>query len=333
MKPKSRTRKTKPQGNYIDAFVKNMFGRVLVFADFLRNYADPKFVAAIDVSKITPAPTHYTGRDGDERIVDLVFRCPLKNGDGSLMAVIIFEHNSHSLKHIPRKLHKYISAIWDAETKEGKPLSAPYFLVLRTGKKPHRSRYPTMADSLPKDGDGEPVGKTVEVTYDVVDLPAWDFDKLTGGAVLRSALMMLHTTTGGHLDDFPKALLPLLELPEGKRVEITKELLDFATKVFAANSRKLDTAAVGAVVESIFKGKGQKMMKTIFEEREDIGEARGIVKGEAKMVINALRTRFGKVLKSIEKAILEMSDSIALESLHAQAIQSDTLEEFAEGLV
>jgi len=46
--------------------------------------------------------------------------------------------------------------------------------------------------------------------------------------------------TGGNLDDFPKALLPLLELPEGKRVEVTKELLDFAAKAFAANSRKLD---------------------------------------------------------------------------------------------
>ena len=59
MKPKPPTRKTQSQGNYIDAFVKNMFGRVLVFADFLRHYADPKFVVAIDLGKIMPAPTHY----------------------------------------------------------------------------------------------------------------------------------------------------------------------------------------------------------------------------------------------------------------------------------
>ena len=111
MKPETPVRQNKPQGNYIDVFVKNMFGRVLVFADFLRNYADPKFVAAIDLGKIIPAPTHYIGKDGDERIVDLVFRCPLKNGNGSLMAVIVFEHQSSSLKKIPRKLLKYISAV------------------------------------------------------------------------------------------------------------------------------------------------------------------------------------------------------------------------------
>jgi hypothetical protein len=34
----------------------------------------------------------------------------------------------------------------------------------------------------------------------------------------------------------------------------------------------------------------------------------------------------------VEKAILAMSDPIALESLLAQAIQSDTMDEFAEAL-
>jgi hypothetical protein len=267
----------KAPGNYIDGFVKKMFGQVLVFIDFLLHYADPQFVAEIDVNRIQPAPTHYFGQKGDERIVDLIFQCPLKSGDGSLMADIIFEHESkNSLKEIPQKLIRYISAIWDAEKKAGKKLSAPYFIVLRTGKKPYRGRmYPKMSDSLPKGQDGKPIGKTVEVDFDVVDLPAWDFDKIIGGAVLRSALMMLHTTAGGRLDEFPKALLPLLELPEGERIEVTKELLDFVAKAFAANNRKLDTTTVNAAVESIFKGKGQKMMKTIFEEQQDIGRAEG----------------------------------------------------------
>ena len=74
-----------------------MFGRVLVFVDFLQNYADQNFVSEIDIDKIEPAPTHYLGGKGDERIIDLVWRCPLKVGNGSLMAVIIFEHESKRL--------------------------------------------------------------------------------------------------------------------------------------------------------------------------------------------------------------------------------------------
>jgi hypothetical protein len=166
-------RKPKSTGNYIDGFVKKMFGQVLVFVDFLTHYADPKFVSQIDLKKLRPAPTHYIGAKGDERIVDLVFQTPLKNGDGRLTAVIIFEHQSTSLNAIPEKLIRYISAIWDAERKGGKRvLSAPYFLVLRTGKKPHRKPHPTLAAVLPKDSDGKPLGHVPDIKYKVVDLPA-----------------------------------------------------------------------------------------------------------------------------------------------------------------
>jgi len=45
LKSESPIRQNKPQGNYIDSFVKSMFGQTLVFTDFLKNYAAPKFVA------------------------------------------------------------------------------------------------------------------------------------------------------------------------------------------------------------------------------------------------------------------------------------------------
>ena len=338
-KPSS-TRKSEPkqQGNYIDAFVKRMFVQTVVFVDFLLNYADSKFVAEVDVTKIQPAPTHYIGQKGDERIIDLVFQCPLKNGDGSLMAVIVFEHQSKSLKEIPQKLQKYISAIWDAEKKENKPLSAPYFIVLRTGKKPHRGGYPTMADLLPKGSDGKPLGHVPEIKYDVVDLPAWDFGKLIGGAVLRLVLGMLHKMTGGNLDEFPEALRLLSDITdEEQQVELTKELMDFVAKAFQANNRLLDKATVAKVLNPIFRGREIAMIKTIFEEREDIGEARGIAIGETRgevkaarnLVLKALRKKFGKIPKKIEQAILVMSDPIALESLLEHVFDCKTLDEFA----
>jgi hypothetical protein len=324
-----------------------MFGRVLFFADFLVNYADPKFVAEIDLKKIKPAPTHYIGQKGDERITDLVFQCPLnsasvKGDNGSLMVVIVFEHQGGNLKKIPRKLHKYISAIWDAETKEGKTvLSAPYFIVLRTAKKPHRGRYPIMSDSLPKGQDGKPVGKTVEIDYDVVDLPAWDFNKLVGGAVLRLAMGMLHKMTGGAEDEFPVALLPLREIAdEEQRIELTKELLEFADKAFAAHNRRLDKAQVGEALKPIFRDKEKTMIKGIFEETYDegvaVGKAEGVAEGEAKagrnMVLTFLRAKFSRVPKEVERAIRAMNDPTALESWAAHAATCQTMDEFARAL-
>jgi len=64
------------------------------------------------------------------------------------------------------------------------------------------------------------------------------------------------------------------------------------------------------------------MIKTIFEEREDIGEARCVARGKAEgkaeaggdMVLTVRRARFKKIPKDVEKAILAITDSIALKS-------------------
>jgi len=326
-----KTRKSEPkkQGNIYDAFAKQMLGRIVVFADFLQNYADPQFVKEIDLDNIQSAPTHYFGKGGTEQIMDLIFQCPLKNKNGgSLMAVVIFEHQSGSLKKIPHKLLKYIASIWDAELKAGKrSLSAPYFIVLRTGKKPHRERLPKVSDLLPKGEDGKPLGKTVEIDYDIVDLPAWNFNELVGGTVVRLVLGMLHKMAGGNLDDLPAALRPLLEITDpAQRIDLAKDVMPFAAKVFAANDRHLDEVLLDEILNPIFKGKEQAMRKTIFEEREEIGE----IKAGRNMVLAVLRARFKKVPKGIEQAIRQMNDPIALESRAADAATCQSLEEFAQ---
>ncbi|MCL2006158.1 MAG: Rpn family recombination-promoting nuclease/putative transposase [Planctomycetaceae bacterium] len=328
--------KVKP-GNVFDAFTKQMFGRVVVFADFLAHYADPMFVDEIDLNKIKPAPTHYIGKDGSERIADLIFQCPLKGG-GNLMAVIVFEHQSGNLKKVPNKLLKYISAIWDAETKEGKKvLSAPYFIVLRTARKPYRKAFPKMSDSLPKRRDGKPLGKLVEIEYDVVDLPAWDFHELVGGTVLRLALGILHKMTGGAEDEFPEALLPLREISDsGQKIELTQELLLFVGKALSAHNRRLEEAAVGEALKPIFQDKEKTMIKSFFEEREDIAEARGEAKGKTEgkteAVLTCLRARFHRIPKGTEKVILQMKDPTALDSWIAHAATCQSIDEFAKAL-
>jgi len=60
------------------------------------------------------------------------------------------------------------------------------------------------------------------------------------------------------------------------------------------------------------------MIKTIFEEREDIGEARGIprgiARGKAEAILTILQTRFKKVPKDIENAVRRINDLVALDS-------------------
>jgi len=345
---KQKPNNPKSQGNIYDAFVKRMFGRILVFIDFLTHYGDSGFVAEIDLKRIKQAPTHYIGKLGDERIVDLVFQCPLKNGRGNMMAVILFEHQSGRLKMLPQKLLKYISAIWDAEMKEGKKiLSAPYFIVLRTAKKTFRGRLPKTSDVLPKGQNGKPLGHVPEILYDLVDLPAWDFNKLVGGPVLRLALGILKKMIEGAEDEFSEALLPLLEITdEEQKIEITKELLQFVVKAFAAHNRRLDATKVDEALKPVFKER--TMIRTIFEEKYDEGFAVGIAEGEAKgkaegtaegevrkgrnMLLAFLRAKFHKIPKDVENTIRKMTDSTAMESWAQHAASCQSMAEFAKAI-
>ncbi|GHT45294.1 hypothetical protein FACS189454_04530 [Planctomycetales bacterium] len=337
----SKQDKPKP-GNIYDAFVKLFFSWVVVFADFLRHYGNQKFVAEVNLSKIRLAPTHYLGKDGDERIVDLVFQCPLKHGEGVLTAVIVFEHQSGSLNKIPAKLLKYISAIWDAETKDGKKvLSAPYFIVLRTGKRPLKGRKPKMADFVAKSKSGTPLGMVPEIDYDVVDLPAQDFSTLTGSAVLRLALGILKKTVEGLEDEFNEAMLPLAEIAdEEERAELTKEILNYVAKVMAVHNKRLDDEKIKEALKPVFHERTENMVKTIFEEKYLEGEAKGkaegrvegIVQGEARgaalSVQSVLNARFHTITSKVQKQLSAITDVSKLENLVGQAAVCPSLKDF-----
>ena len=66
------------------------------------------------------------------------------------------------------------------------------------------------------------------------------------------------------------------------------------------------------------------MIKTIFEEREEIGG----VKASREIILESIRERFGKVPKNIERAVNQMNDPIALKSLAVRSASCKTLAEF-----
>ena len=74
------------------------------------------------------------------------------------------------------------------------------------------------------------------------------------------------------------------------------------------------------------------MAMTTAQELIREGRVEGKAEAGRGMVLTFLRAKFGKVPNGIERAICQMNDSIALESLAAHAAHSKTLDEFAEAL-
>ena len=116
----------------------------------------------------------------------------------------------------------------------------------------------------------------------------------------------------------------------GKRIDLAKDMLPFVTKVFAVKGRHLDVEQIDELLAPIFTGKEREMIKTVFEEKVDEGIAIGEVKAARNLVLKAIRTKFKKVPKHVERAVLAKTDVIVLESLLEQVFRCDSLDEFAE---
>ncbi len=117
---------------------------------------------------------------------------------------------------------------------------------------------------------------------------------------------------------------------EGTQVKLTKELLEFVAKAMAAHNRRLDEEMVHKALKPVFQNREKAMIKTIFEEREEIGEARGKAEVGARAVLTVLNAQFGTVPKTVADRMMAMVDPIALDSLTAHAATCQTLDDFVK---
>ncbi|GHT40475.1 hypothetical protein FACS189443_0870 [Planctomycetales bacterium] len=202
-----------------------------------------------------------------------------------------------------------------------------------------------MADFVAKSKNGTPLGMVPEIDYDVVDLPAQDFSKLTGNAVLRLALGILKKTVEGLEDEFNEAMLPLAEIAdEEERVELTKEIIVFIAKVMAVHNKRLDDEKVKKALKPVFHERTENMVKTIFEEKYDAGRAEGVAEaekmrkpiwiaegraeGQALSILSFLQARFEMIPVKLQKRLVAITDLARLESLTRQAAVCPSLKDF-----
>jgi hypothetical protein len=102
------------------------------------------------------------------------------------------------------------------------------------------------------------------------------------------------------------------------------------------NARHLRKQSWGVLVNTFKEVTGDEDMPTMVEiwKAEGIaeGEARGEAKAGKEIILESLLDRFGKVPKSIERAINQTNDPIALKSLAVRIGSCKTLDEFAAEL-
>ena len=147
-------------------------------------------------------------------------------------------------------------------------------------------------------------------------------------------------------DTSPTQILVSTELPEEENVWLTSLRKDLTEEQInrvwaAAEGREGVDAYLYAIVEAnipameelfMQKKKGvilSEKLDAYFTERLAIPRE---VEARRNMILEFLRGRFGRIPKNIEKAVNQMNDPIALQSLAARTGSCTTLDEFAAEL-
>ncbi|MDR2437807.1 MAG: Rpn family recombination-promoting nuclease/putative transposase [Planctomycetaceae bacterium] len=343
-----KTPPSQKSGNIFDRFIRQMFERITIFTDFLYHYASPNLLAAIDLTQVTPFPTHSFDRNTKERIADLIFLCGLKNQSGQIGVIIVFEHAGGSIHFLPKRLLEYLIGAWNiiaGDERKKILLPSPYFIVVRTGKKPkrkHKIKYQKTSNMCVK-VEGLTMVNQLDFDYDVVYLPDIELDNLLGSPLLKTTLGVAKVLTEGHPEYFSDALLPLknyLDYDEKRRV------VNLALELFAnflrARHEKPNINDLDRVLSPIFnEQEKQNMITTIFEDKflegkiegKMEGKIEGIAMGKAEAILDILKMRFKKsVPRSINNKVLSIRDSIVLASLTESAITCQSLKDFSEDL-
>jgi len=148
----------------------------------------------------------------------------------------------------------------------------------------------------------------------------------------------------------PTQILVSEELPEednfwltSLRKDLTAEQIDRV--LAAADGRARVDAYLYAIVEANAETIGEQFMRRkkegvifsetldgFFRERYAPLIAEGRAEAGREIILESIRDRFGKVPKSIERAIRQMNDPIALKSLAVRTASCKTLDEFSEEL-
>ena len=301
-----------------------------LMADLLQRYPknpeDRQKIALLDLTKLVcKDPVTVNDRLVEGR-GDLQFSTAFKGSDREANVYVFFEHQSkkdanfrlRGLNYIIRKYNLF----WEI-TKGQEKFPYPIVVVLYHGMTPW-GHVPEM-DDLIEIVQGMQTG-LLKYTLILIDISPLMQDEFTGHPVLQVVLEMLQLASRNELaENLDRVMARLKSVSDDPR--IYSWLTSFAQYVLATTTLEKEEVAK-TFTQVVSKEEVYNMVMTTAERLFTDGK----VENGRSMVLRALREKFKTVPEDVERAVNQKGDPIVLESLLAQVIGSNTLEEFAETL-
>jgi len=303
-------------------------------ASLLTNYVESGIIELLDLKRLRCESPVDVDKNLVEIIGDLRYSTVFKNTGQQSNVFVFLEHQStrddlmsfRALKQVVNAFQQYIDT---AEQKGGQPTSLPFpiVVILYHGKRPW-GKLKRMRDMI--DNVSAFAGDVLDFPIFLIDLSRIPPEQLKGHPALQALLELLQLASEGKLETgFDRVTSRLSAVRNDPRAPGWM-------KAFVKYTISLCRIGREVIYQSFLKilneKEARKMATSTMQELMLEGKAEGKAEAGRNMVLKALRTKFKKVPKEIEKAVLGKSDSIALESLLEQVFHCDTLDEFAEGL-
>ena len=317
----------------------------------------------IDTELMTDLLVHYPQKDVDRKAVglldlkylkcrspvaidknlvegrgDLRFATTFKGSKRQSNVFLLLEHQSAIDADFRFRGLKYIILEYDEfrrETKGKKKFPYPIIVVLYHGKVPWKTLLEM--DDLIEMAPGAETG-LLRYPLILIDISVIPKEKFVGHPALRALLETLQRASEGKLlkefDRITDYFKPIKGDPRTR--DWLHSLARYAMSVTKIGTKIGRELIVKAFSKILSEKEADDMTRTMAEELILEGETRGKAKwkaeGKTEAVLTVLRTRFNRVPKDVEKAILQMTDPIALDSWTAQAASCQSMREFAEAV-
>jgi hypothetical protein len=326
MTPMERHKLNNPHDLLARRFLCNTEWMAELLQRYLKNLDDQQIIALLDLTRLVcKDPVTISDRLVEGR-GDLRFSAAFKGNDREASVCLFFEHQSTKVSDLRFRGLKYIVQEYDKFrelTKGREKFPYPILICLYHGNTPW-THVPEM-DELIEIIPGMQTG-LLKYTLILIDISPLTQDEFVGHPVLQVVLEMLQLALRGelaaHLDRVMARLTSVSDDPQ-----IYSWLSTFAQYVLSTTTLEKEQVAT-KFSKAVSKEGVYDMVMTTAEKLFTDGK----IENGRDMVLQALQTKFKTVPMDIERAINQKNDLIVLKSLLAQAIESDTLEEFADGL-
>jgi predicted transposase/invertase (TIGR01784 family) len=319
---------------------------------FLRSVLSVAIQEKLDIDRLTVEPKDFLSVIFKETRADMVYRVPIRDCDENLCIYVLLEHKSYNDFFTIFQADQYANQISQKEyqqTENEKRLTVDFrfspvlVIIFHHGETSFTGPidvanvyrdYGVLTDYLPR---------RRAILFDLSKLSESEIPDASETPELFAVLQIMREIFSMDIGTKSRVVLerlkPYSEIPKYRR------LIRFLWYYLVSSARNLPKQELLTITEVVKKVIGEKEMPTVLEqlraegkaegkaEGMTIGEARGEARGKAETILAILRGRFRKTSKSVEIAIRQMVDPIALDSWAVQAATCESLDEIEKSLL